>query len=432
MTTEKIKYLIKNEEKRQKGVLEMIPSENYASKDVRDAVGSVLMNKYSEGQAGKRYYQGNKFIDEIEYDAIEQAKKLFRVPYANVQAYSGSPANSAVYFSLLERDDIIMGLELASGGHLTHGHPKVTFSGRFFKSVQYSVEKNGLIDYSKLEKLAKQHKPKIIVSGTTAYPRKLNFKKFGEIADKVGAWHLADISHIAGLVATRQHQSPVPYAHVVMLTTHKTLRGPRGAILLVTKLGLKKDPELANKLDKGVFPGLQGGPHNNTTAAIAICLAEAATSKFVKYAKQVVANAKVLAQELKKYDFNLVSGGTDNHLILIDLTNRGIDGWCAAWALEYAGIVLNRNSVPYDTKSAFYPSGIRLGTPAVTTRGMKEKEMLKIAQWLNKAINIAKEYVPATDSKETRLKFKNSVTADKRLKAINLEIKRVCAKFPLP
>jgi glycine hydroxymethyltransferase len=436
LTDKKVAEIIKNEEKRQSDQLEMIPSENYASDAVREAVGSVFMNKYSEGYPHRRYYQGNEFADKVEILAEERAKKLFGVPYVNVQPYSGSPANSAVYFALLEPGDLIMGLELASGGHLTHGHPKVTFSGKYFKTVQYGLGKNGFLDYEQIEKLAAQYRPKIIVSGLTAYPRNIDFKKFGEVADKVGAYHLADISHISGLVAGGALPSPVKYADIVMTTTHKSLRGPRGAMLMVTDKGLKKDPELGVKIDKAVFPGLQGGPHDNVTAGIAVCLAEADTKKFQKYAKQVVSNAKTLAEALKKYGFNLVTGGTDNHLILIDLTNKGIDGWCAAWALEYAGIIGNRNAIPHDTRSAFYPSGLRLGTPAITMRGMKEKEMLKIAGWINEVINAAVELLTKeienkdkSSAKKARAKFKTNAAKNATIKSVNAEVKKLCSKF---
>lgn len=438
-TDKQIYKLIKAEAKRQVDQLEMIPSENYASKAVLEATGSVLANKYSEGLVAKRYYQGNEIIDEIEKLAIERVKKLFKVPHANVQSYSGSPANSAVYFALLERRDKIMGLKLASGGHLTHGHPKITFSGKYFKSIQYGVEKDGFIDYDKLEKLALKHKPKIIVSGTTAYPRILDFKRFGKIAEKVGAWHLSDISHIAGLVVTGYHPSPVRHSHIVMFTTHKTMRGPRGAVLLVTDRGLKKDPDLSGKIDRAVFPGLQGGPHNNTTAALAVCFKEASLSSFKKYSKQIVKNAKVLAKELKKLDFKLISGGTDNHLILMDVTNKGVDGWVAAWALEYAGIIVNRNSIPYDTKSPFYPSGIRLGTPAITSRGMGDKEMIKIATWIGEVMKIATEVISkdikSNDKKKqraARAKFKKDIQKNNKIIKIRREVKKLCLHFLIP
>lgn len=433
-TDPKVFELIKQEEKRQKEVLEMIPSENYASKAVMEALGTVFTNKYSEGYPRKRYYQGNKFVDDVESLAIERAKKLFGVPYVNVQPYSGSPANTAVYFALLTPfKDKIMGLSLAYGGHLTHGSP-VSFSGKYFPIVSYELDKNGFLDYEKIEKLAVREKPKIIVCGATAYPRIINFKRFGEIADKVGAYLLADVSHIAGLIAGRAHPGPVPYVDIIMTTTHKTLRGPRGAMIMVTEKGLKKDPELGNKIDKAVFPGLQGGPHDNQTAAIAVALLEASKPSFKTYAKQIVLNAKVLAEELIKFNFNLISGGTDNHLLLIDLTNKKVNGAVAALALEVANIVVNKNSVPNDQMPPFYPSGIRLGTPAITTRGMKEKEMVKIANWINEAINeVSKDVLPANKEarKEFFKKFRVDVFRNKKLLGIAKEVKTLCSRFPL-
>ncbi|MDO8583410.1 MAG: serine hydroxymethyltransferase [bacterium] len=433
-TDPRIYQLIKDEEKRQREVLEMIPSENYTSKAVLETLGTVLNNKYSEGYPKKRYYQGNRVVDEVELLAIERTKKLFGVEHVNVQALSGSVMNLAVYFALLEpMKGKIMGLSLAFGGHLTHGAP-LTASNRFFKTVQYTLGKDSRLDFDAIEKMAVLEKPDIIVCGFTAYPRIVDFKKFGAIADKVGAYLLADISHIAGLVASGVHPSPVPYVHVVTTTTHKTLRGPRGALIMVTKKGLAKNPDLGKKIDSAIIPGLQGGPHDNQTAAIAVALKEAATPAFKKYGAQIVKNSKALAQELLKYNFDLVSGGSDNHLILIDLKNKKVNGSVAALALEVAGIVLNKNGVPFDTMPPFYPSGIRLGTPAITTRGMKEKEMKKIAGWMNEAINeVSKEVLP--DDKEERReffkKFKAEVYKNKKLLAIAKEIKSLCVKFPI-
>ena len=433
-TDSQIYQLIKEEEKRQREVLEMIPSENYTSKAVMEALGSVLTNKYSEGYPKRRYYQGNKIVDEVEILAQERAKKLFGVPYVNVQALSGSPANAAVYFALLDYKDKIMGLSLSFGGHLTHGAP-LTFSSRFFTSVQYQLGKDGYLDYDAIEELAVREKPKLIICGFTAYPRIIDFKRFAEIAEKVGAYLMADIAHIAGLVVGGVHPSPVPYVHIITTTTHKTLRGPRGALIMVTEKGLKKNPDLQKKIDSAIIPGLQGGPHDNQTAAIAVALGEASASSFKRYGKQIVANAKKLANELIKYGFNLVSGGTDNHLMLIDLRNKKVNGAVAAFALEVAGIVLNKNAVPFDSMPPFYPSGIRLGTPAITTRGMKEKEMLKITNWINKAIDEVKDYTLPTD-KEARIefmkKFRGEVAKNKKLLAIAKEIKNLCSKFPVP
>lgn len=427
--------LIKEEEKRQKEVLEMIPSENYTSSDVLEALGTVLNNKYSEGYPKKRYYQGNKIIDEVEILAQERAKKLFGVPYVNVQALSGSVMNLAVYLALLEPlKGKIMGLSLAFGGHLTHGQPQ-SASGKFFKSVLYTLGKDGKLDFSAIEKQALKEKPNIIVCGFTAYPRVIDFKRFGAIADKVGAYLLADVSHIAGLIVGGAHPSPVPYVDIVTTTTHKTLRGPRGALIMVTDKGLKKDSELSLKIDTAIIPGLQGGPHDNQTAAIAVCLKEAATLSFKKYAAQIVKNSKKLASELIKYDFDLVSGGSDNHLILIDLKNKGVNGAVAALALEAAGIVVNKNGVPNDTMPPFYPSGIRLGTPAITTRGIKESDMVKIAKWMNEALNEVKDYQLPTDKQARKLYWinaKKEIVKNKKLLKIATEVKAFASKFPLP
>ncbi|RJQ36296.1 serine hydroxymethyltransferase [Candidatus Microgenomates bacterium] len=430
----KIYNLVKEEEVRQKEVLEMIPSENYASSAVLETLGTVLNNKYSEGYPKKRYYQGNKVIDEVEITAQERIKKLFGVPYVNVQALSGSPANTAVYLALLDYKDKIMGLSLSFGGHLTHGAPH-TLSSRFFTPVQYELGKDGFLDYGAIEKLALKEKPKIIVCGFTAYPRIIDFKRFGEIADKVGAYLMSDISHIAGLVAAGVHPSPVPYVHIVTTTTHKTLRGPRGALIMVTEKGLKKNPDLPKLIDSAIIPGLQGGPHDNQTAAIAVAVKEADTPAFKKYAAQIVKNNKVLSEELLKYGFNLVSGGTDNHLQLIDLRNKKANGTTAALALEVAGIVVNKNGVPFDTMPPFYPSGIRLGTPAITTRGMKEKDMVKIAKWINEVIDEVKgEELPSDKEKRSLFwkEFKTKVVKNKKLFGISKEVKKMCLKFPIP
>ncbi len=404
-----IAKLIDLETERQKTSLEMIPSENHCSPAVREASGSILTDKYAEGYPGKRYYAGLKYYDILEDLCRERAKKLFKVPHVNVQPYSGSPANAAVYMAVCEPQDTIMGLALPMGGHLTHGW-KVNFSAKFFKSIQYGVyEKTGLLNYEEVEKLAKEHKPKLIFVGATAYPRIFDWKRLGEIADSVGAYLAADIAHIAGLIAGGAHPSPVPYVHIVSTTTHKTLRGPRGGMIMVTQKGMDKDSDLAKKVDKAIFPGFQGGPHMHQIAAIAVCLKEASTPAFKKYAKQIVKNAKALAEELKRYGFNLISGGTDNHLILIDLRNKNIAGPEAQDLLEEAGITINKNSIPYDPAPPFKPSGIRMGTPAITTRGMKEKEMKKIASWINEVIS-----------------------NHKSAKKVREEIKKLCKKFPLP
>lgn len=335
-TDKKILQLIKAEKKRQAETLMMIPSENIASQAVEEAVGSCLGNKYAEGYPYKRYYQGQKYVDQIESLVIERAKKAFKVPYVNVQPLSGSPANLAVYLATLKPKDKIMGLGLDHGGHLTHGS-KVSASGIFFNSVSYTLGKNGKMDYKAIEKMALKEKPKLIVAGITAYPLQLDFAKFAKIAQRVNAHLMADIAHLAGLVLGGVYPSPVPFVDIVTTTTHKTLRGPRGAIIMVTNKGLKKDPELGKKIDKAVFPGLQGGPHINAIAGIGVALREAQGKQFEVYAKQVVKNSKVLAKELKKYGFDLVAGGTETHLILIDLQNKGVLGNLAAEALEGAG-----------------------------------------------------------------------------------------------
>lgn len=429
-----ITNLISLESQRQRDVLEMIPSENYASPAVREALGSVLTNKYSEGYPHKRYYQGNRFIDEIEELAIARAKKLFNVPHANVQPYSGSPANSAVYMALLKQGDTIMGLKLTAGGHLTHGHPEVTFSGTFYRSVQYDVDEHGFIDMEYVAELAKKEKPKMIVVGTTAYPRIFDWKAWRGIADSVGAYFLADISHIAGLIVGGVHPSPAPYADILMATTHKTLRGPRGALLMVTGFN-PVNSQIADKIDKAVFPGLQGGPHDNVTAAIAVCLHEAAQPAFKRYTKQIVANAKVLASTLSRQGLALSTGGTDNHLMVVDLRPQGVIGNIAAEALEVAGIVVNRNSVPHDPNPPFYPSGIRLGTPAITTRGMKEKEMKKIGEWIVSVIKEVSHYRLPQAKEERNIflkKVRGELAGNKNLHTIAQSVKLLCKKFPVP
>jgi glycine hydroxymethyltransferase len=397
--------LIKDEERYQIESVRLIPSENYVSRAVLDATGSVLTNKYSEGYAHRRYYQGQRYIDQIETLAIDRAKALFGAEHVNVQAYSGSPANLAIYFALLQPGDTLMGLALPHGGHLTHGW-NVSITGSFWRPVHYTVDRETQrIDYDAIRDLARKERPKIIVTGATAYPRLFDFKVFGEIAKEVGAYLLADISHISGLIVAGAHPDPVPYADVVMTTTHKTLRGPRGAMIMCRK-------ELAEKIDKAVFPGLQGGPHNHTTAAIAVALKEAATPEFKEYGHQIVRNAKALAAELTARGFNLVSGGTDNHLILIDLTNKKIIGKKAALALDRAGIICNSNTVPYDPRKPFSPSGVRIGTPAVTSRGMGEGEMKQIGTWIDLVVAQADD--------------------DAAIARINSEVIEFCRRFPAP
>ena len=434
-TDPETKSIIDSEIQRQSDVLQLIPSENYTSRAVLEALGSEFTNKYSEGYPKKRYYQGNKFVDDVEILAQVRAKKILGVPHANVQPYSGSPANTAVYLALLEPlKNKIMGLSLAFGGHLTHGSP-VSISGKYFKAVPYELGRDGKLDFNAIEKIAKRERPKIIVCGFTAYPRAFEFEKFGEIADSINAYLLADISHIAGLVATGAHESPVAYAHIVMTTTHKTLRGPRGAILMVTEKGFKKDPELAEKIDKAVFPGLQGGPHDNQTAAIAVALREAQGKPFKEYANQIVRNSKALASALIDFDFDLSGGGSDNHLILIDLQNLNLNGAPVAFALEVAGIVTNKNTVPFDPMPPFYPSGIRIGTPSVTTRGMKEAEMKKIAEWIKEVVDkIKDEKLPKKreDRAPFLKEFKAKYSKNKKLLAISKEVQQLTKQFPIP
>ncbi len=373
---------IEAEAKRQHDKLRMIPSENYVSEAVLEACASVLNNKYSEGYAGKRYYEGQQFVDPVETLAIERAQALFGVPHANVQPYSGSPANLAIYLAFMTPGDTFLSLELAHGGHLTHGSP-VSATGKWFRPVHYAVGRDtGRVDMDHVRELALAERPKMIICGGTAIPRTIDFAAFAQIAREVDALLVADIAHIAGLIVGGAHPSPVGHADIISTTTHKTLRGPRGAMLMTTE-------EHATAIDKAVFPGLQGGPHNHTTAGIAVALHEAAQPSFSTYAHQIVRNAQALAAALNERGFDLVSGGTDNHLILIDLTNKGVDGKPAAKALDRAGIELNFNTVPYDPRKPWSPSGIRLGTPALTTRGLTEEHMPAVAAWMDDAVSAA-------------------------------------------
>lgn len=368
-----ISQIIIKEKERQSADINLIASENYVSEAVKQALASDFTNKYAEGYPGKRYYGGNSVVDELENEVINLAQKLFKTDYhVNVQAYSGSIANLAVYYALLEPGDTFMGLELSHGGHLTHGHP-VTFSGHLYKRVTYHLTKDmELLDYEEIERLAEESKPKMIISGASAYSRTIDFERISTIAKKVGALHLADISHISGLIATGQHSTPFGNADVVMTTTHKILRGPRGALLF-------SKPELASKIDKAIFPGLQGGPHMNTVAAIGVCLEEALSVSYTTYCQMVIENSKILAEELKKAGLKIVSGGTDNHLFLIDLRPLGITGQAAQDKLEAAGITVNKNSIPFDDASPQNPSGIRIGTPAITSKGMTSQQMPALA-----------------------------------------------------
>ncbi len=428
--------LIKGEELRQKEGLELIPSENYTSQAVMESMGSILTNKYSEGYPRKRYYGGQEFIDQLEQLAIDRAKELFGVPHANVQPYSGSPANLAVYMATCNPGDTIMGLNLPDGGHLTHGW-KVSATAIFYKSIPYHVKEDGRIDLDEVRRLANEHKPKLIWAGATAYCYQYEYDKLAEIAESVGAYFAADIAHVAGLIAAGAHSNPVPYAHIITSTTHKTLRGPRGGIIMVTEKGLKKDPDLGDKIDKAVFPGLQGGPHDHQTGAIAIALKEALTPEFKEYGHQVVKNADVLAKTLVKRGFKLISGGTENHLILVDLSPQfgaggGIFG---SEILEIAGMTVNKNTIPKDPSSPFYPTGIRLGSPALTTRGFKEKEFEQVGNWIANALLAAPGY-KLPNAKEERAsyiaKFKKEIAQNLELKKIREEIKELTKNFPVP
>jgi glycine hydroxymethyltransferase len=403
--------LVRAEETRQAEKIRLIPSENYVSQAVLDACGTVLQNKYSEGYPGRRYYEGQQVIDQVEKLAIERAKAVFGVDHANVQPYSGSPANLAVYLALAKPGDTIMGMALPMGGHLTHGW-SVSATGAWFNAVQYGVRRDtGRVDMDEVRDIALRERPKLIFCGGTAIPRTIDFPAFAAIAKEAGAVLVADIAHIAGLIAGGAHPSPVGHAEVISTTTHKTLRGPRGAMLMC-------DEQHAKAIDKAVFPGLQGGPHNQTTAGIAVALREAAQPSFRDYAASIVANAKALAAELSSRGFDLVSGGTDNHLILIDLTPQGVAGKPVAQALDRAGLVANYNTVPYDTRKPFDPSGLRIGTPAVSSRGMGEAEMRQIGAWIDEVVAaVAKGDEDALNA-----------TTDRVLG----EVREVTAKFPAP
>lgn len=406
-----VSKLVAQEDKRQEATLDLIPSENIVSEAVLEALGSRLANKYSEGYAGKRYYAGNTVVDFVERLAIERAKKVFRLGKewdVNVQALSGSPANMAVYFSLLKPGDTVMGMALSSGGHLTHGSP-ANFSGKLFKIVSYDVDKNGLLDYAAVAKIAEKEKPKMIIGGATAYSRIIDFKRLGEISRSVKAFFMVDMAHIAGLVAAGVHPSPFPHADVVTTTTHKTLRGPRGALIFSrndrTIEVQGKEMGLSRLIDRTVFPGLQGGPHDNQTAAIAVALGEAMKPPFKTYARQIVKNSRALAGELTRLGSHVITGGSDNHLILIDVTKFGVSGREAQDRLEAIGVIVNRNTIPHDIRSPFDPSGIRIGTPTLTTRGMKEREMKKVAAIIVGALRDRKQSELAKDVLALAKKF---------------------------
>lgn len=410
MVDDEIRKLIAAEVERQSEGLEMIPSENHTSKEVLNALGSRLTDKYSEGYPGKRYYGGCEFVDQVENLARDRAKQLFGVDHVNVQPYSGSPANMAVYFALADPGDTVMGMALYFGGHMTHGL-KVNFSGKWFNSVQYNTGHDGFLDYDAMAELVRENKPKLIFVGATAYPRIFDWKKLREIADLTGSFLVADISHIAGLVVAGAHPSPVGIADVVTTTTHKTLRGPRGALIMCNgnpsnplKAVERTRENLPTLIDRAIIPGLQGGPHNHQTAAIAVALREASQPAFKEYGHQIVKNAKRLADKLMGKGYELVTGGTDNHLLLVDLTNKGVKGAEAEKALGLAGITVNKNTVPFDPRSPFDPSGIRMGTPALTTRGLKEAEMDQVAEWIDRAIT-------ARGQDDALAKIKQEITA---------------------
>ncbi len=391
------------EKQRQMEGIELIPSENLVSQAVLEAMGSVATNKYSEGYPHKRYYGGNEFIDVMEDLAIERCRKLFNAEHVNVQPLSGSPANMAVYYAIMDVGDKFMGMKLTEGGHLTHGHP-VNFSGRLYKCIQYGVDKETeRLDMNVIRKIAKKEKPKLILSGYTAYPREIPFREFREICDEVGAFCIADIAHIAGLCCTGVHENPTPYFDAVTTTTHKTLRGPRGAVIMCKE-------EFAEKIDKAVFPGLQGGPHDHITAAKAVAFREALKPEFKEYARQIVKNARALAEQLMAEGLRLISGGTDNHLMLVDVTKRGLAGKQAETAMEKAGMYCNKNTIPFDTRTPWDPSGIRIGTPVLTTRGMKESEMKEVGKFIARALDNAEN--------------------EPELKKIKEEVKEFCKQFP--
>jgi len=395
---------IQGELKRQQEGMELIASENYVSEAVLEALGSVFTNKYSEGYPGHRYYAGQKYTDQVENLAIERAKKLFGAEHVNVQPLSGAPANMIAYSAVLKPGDTVLGMDLSHGGHLTHGHP-VTLSAKIYKFIRYKTDASGKIDYRELEKMARKYKPKLILAGFSAYTRQLDYKKFQDIAKKIGAITMFDIAHIAGLIAGKALPNPVPYFDIVTTTTHKTLRGPRGGMILCKK-------EFAKAIDKAAFPGFQGGPHENNIAAKAVAFGEALKPAFKIYARQILKNAKVLEQELRKYEFKLMFGGTDNHMVLVDVFgSKGVSGKEAEVVLDEIGITLNKNMIPDDPRGPMDPSGIRIGVPAITTRGMKEKETKMIAKWIKEAI-------------ENRMD-------KKMLKKIHQEVIRLCKKFPI-
>lgn len=429
---EEVGALILKELRRQRDTLDLIPSENFAPLPVLAALGSIFTNKYSEGFPGRRYYGGNQVVDELEVLAVERAKKVFGVPYVTVQPYSGTPANLAVYLSTCSVGDTIMGLDLREGGHLSHGW-NVSLSGILYKSVPYHVRDDGFIDIDGARKLAREHKPKLIWCGYSAYVREFPFKEFGEIADEVGAYMAADIAHIAGLVAAGVHPSPSQHAHIVTTTTHKTLRGPRGAMIMVTEKGLEKDEGLPEGIEKAVFPGLQGGPHDNNTAAIAVALKLVQEPGFKEYAEQVVRNARSFAKVLLERGMKLVTGGTDTHMVLVDLSEMGVGkGVLVQEALELCNIIVNKNTVPNEKSSPFYPSGIRAGTPAVTSRGMGSAEVEEIGEIVADVTFEALKFdLPQKGRQEFIREFKRKMSKNEVVMKSRERVESLCEKFPL-
>jgi len=440
---DKIFELIEREKKRQEETLMMIPSENYTYPEVRRAVGSILMHKYAEGYPGKRYYQGNSVVDEIEELSRNRALEVFGLDpekyRANVQPHSGCEANLAVYNALLNPGDRIMSMYLPDGGHLSHGwsvaDKKVTFVSKVFEVQFYKVNlETKRLDYEQIERQAMEFKPKMIISGGTAYPREIDYKRMGEIAKRVGAYYLADVAHEAGLIAAGVCNQPFEYADVVTMTTHKTLRGPRGAMIICKKACLPVGRELGQEIDKALMPGLQGGPHLHTIAGIAVALEKTKTDEFKDYARQTVKNAQKLAEVLMNGGLDVVSGGTDKHLVLVDLRNKNITGWHVAWALEEANIITNRNTVPNESASPFYPSGLRLGTPAITVRGMKEKEMERIGGWILEIVEILGHREMPIDSevrKQHLIDFMEEIKANKKIKEIKDQVVKLTSQFPI-
>lgn len=427
--------LLAGEEHRQKTTLMLIASENHPSRAVMLAQASFAGSKYAEGYPKARYYQGQEVVDQIELLAQARAKDLFKVPYVNVQPYSGSPANLAAYKALMDPGETLMGLNLSAGGHLTHG-AKISATSQYYESVSYGVTPDGWIDYDEVAKLAHEHRPKVIVAGTTAYARRLDWQRFSNIAESVDAYLMADIAHVAGLIAGGAYPSPVDYAHIITTTTHKTLRGPRGAMIMVTEQGLARDPELSKKVDKAVFPGLQGGPHLHTIAAIGIALTEAQHPNFQDYAGNVVHNAEKLGVELNSQGFNLVTGGTDSHLLLIDVTTMGISGRTMAEALEQAGLVANYNAIPFDTRPPLHPSGLRVGTAAITSRDMGPSEMSDVAEWFGviaEEAAAAKKRVGLSESDERKAADRHEII--KRVTAIRQirsDVRDLAHDYPIP